>query len=104
MPAEIKRVGLSGQISVGRELAGKLLRLEQLDDGRLLLTPVVDVPESQLWTLREPHRSRIDRGLEWAAQTLPKETDIEALVERADVKAKATKTMEAPKPARRKKR
>ncbi len=104
MPAEIKRVGLSGQISVGRELAGKLLRLEQLEDGRLLLTPVVDVPESQLWTLGEPHRSRIERGLEWAAKTLPEETDIEALVKRADVKAKATKTLEAPKPARRKKR
>ena len=48
MHPEIKRVGQSGQISIGRELAGKLLRLEQLEGGRLLLTPVVDVPESQL--------------------------------------------------------
>jgi hypothetical protein len=84
MPAEIKRVGLSGQISVGRELAGKLLRLEQLEGGRLLLTPVVDVPESQLWTLQEPNKSRIERGLEWAAKNPPSETNLGALLEKAE--------------------
>jgi hypothetical protein len=83
MHPEIKRVGQSGQISIGRELAGKLLRLEQLEDGRLLLTPVVDVPESQLWTLREPHKSRIERGLAWAAATPAKETDLAEVVARA---------------------
>lgn len=83
MHPEIKRVGQSGQISIGRDLAGKLLRLEQLEDGRLLLTPVVDVPESQLWTLREPHKSRIERGLAWAAATPAKEADVAAVVAKA---------------------
>ena len=80
MQPELKRVGQSGQISVGRELAGKLLRLEKLDDGRLLLTPVVDVPESQLWTLSEPDKSRIERGLAWAARTPAKESDVTNLI------------------------
>jgi hypothetical protein len=83
MHAEIKRVGQSGQISIGRQLAGKLLRLEQLEDGRLMLTPVVDVPESQLWTLSEPHKARIERGLAWAATNPPKETDLDALAAKA---------------------
>jgi hypothetical protein len=83
MHTELKRVGQSGQISVGRELAGKLLRMEQLEGGRLLLTPVVDVPESQLWTLREPDKSRIERGLAWAAESPPKETDLKVLVSKA---------------------
>ncbi len=83
MRPEIKRVGQSGQISIGRELAGKLLRLEQLEGGRLLLTPVVDVPESQLWTLSEPHKSRVERGLAWAAENPPKETDLDVLVAKA---------------------
>jgi len=83
MHPELKRVGQSGQISIGRELAGKLLRVEQLEGGRLLLTPVVDVPESQLWTLSEPHKSRIERGLSWAAANPPQETDVDALVAKA---------------------
>lgn len=83
MQAELKRVGQSGQISVGRERAGKLLRLEELEGGQLLLTPVVDVPESQLWTLSEPHKSRIERGLAWATKTPAKETILATLVGKA---------------------
>ncbi|MGH9361317.1 MAG: hypothetical protein ACRD2T_05320 [Thermoanaerobaculia bacterium] len=80
--AEIKVVGKSGQISLGKRYAGKTLRLERRQDGSIVLTAVAMVPESQLWTLEEPHRSRIARGLSWAAETEPAETDIDALVRR----------------------
>jgi len=77
---EIKVVGQSGQISLGKRYAGKMLRLERMTDGRIMLTTVRMVPESQLWTLEEPHRSRIQRGLAWAAETKPQETDLNALL------------------------
>jgi len=41
------------------------------------------VPEHQLWTLDEPHRSSIARGLTWAAKTPAEETDLDALTRRA---------------------
>lgn len=78
--AEIKVVGKSGQISLGKSYAGKTLRVERHKDGSIVLTAVAMVPESQLWTLEEPHRSRIARGLAWAGETEPTETEIEALV------------------------
>src|SRR5512147_2724209 len=80
--AEIKVVGKSGQISLGKSYAGKTLRVERQEDGSIVLTAVAMVPESQLWTLEEPHRSRIARGLAWAAETKPKETEIDALARR----------------------
>ena len=46
----------------------------------MVLTAVAVVPESQHWTLEEPHRSRIERGLTWAAETEPRETDMEGLL------------------------
>jgi hypothetical protein len=76
---EIKIVGRSGQISLGKRFAGKALRLERHDDGTVVLTPVAMVPESQLWTLTEPDRSRIERGLAWAAETEARETDLPGL-------------------------
>ena len=83
MPAstthEIKVVGKSGQISLGKRYAGKTLELERLEDGSLLLRAVAMVPESQLWTLQEPHRSRIGKGLAWAAQNPPRESDPDTL-------------------------
>jgi hypothetical protein len=80
--AEIKVVGKSGQISLGKRYAGKTLRVERRQDGAIVLTAVAMVPESQLWTLQEPHRSKIERGLAWAAETAPRETDIDALLKR----------------------
>jgi hypothetical protein len=80
---EIKVVGRSGQISLGKSYAGKTLRLERRSDGTMILTAVAVVPESQLWTLEEPHRSQIARGLTWAAGTEAKETSLESLTRRA---------------------
>jgi hypothetical protein len=79
---EIKVVGKSGQISLGKSYAGKTFRLERFKDGRLVLTAVALVAETQLWTLAEPHRSRIERGLAWAAETQPQESNINTLLRR----------------------
>ena len=40
------------------------------------------VPERQLWSVEEPDRSRIAKGLEWAAKTPARESDIAALERR----------------------
>ena len=80
--AEIKVIGRSGQISLGKSYAGKTLRVERREDGSILLTAVAMVPESQLWTVEEPDRSRIARALAWAAETRPSETDVDALLKR----------------------
>ena len=77
---EIKVVGKSGQISLGKRYAGKTLRVERHQDGTVILTAVAMIPERQLWTLEEPDRSRIEQGLRWAAGTAPQETDIEGLL------------------------
>src|SRR5437588_11267215 len=77
---EIKVVGKSGQISLGKSYAGKILRLERRQDGTVVLTAVAMVPESQLWTLQEPDRSRIERGLAWAAETPAAETKLDRLL------------------------
>ncbi len=80
--ADIKVVGKSGQISLGKGYAGRALRVEHRRDGTIILTAVTVVPESQFWTLEEPHRSRIARGLAWAGSTTPKETDVDTLAAR----------------------
>lgn len=77
---EVKVVGKSGQISLGKRFAGKVLRLDRLEDDAILLTSVAVVPERQLWTLQEPDRGRIARGLAWAAGHAPHETSLARLV------------------------
>jgi hypothetical protein len=83
---EIKVVGKSGQISLGKSYAGKTLRMERRSDGTTLLVPVAMIPESQLWTVEEPDRSRIQRGLEWAAKNPPRESNPEQLARQGRAK------------------
>jgi hypothetical protein len=83
IPGDIRRVGKSGQISLGKRLAGKTFCVEQRLDGSFLLTAVAMIPESQLWTLREPDRGAIARGMTWAAANPPAETDLDQLLAEA---------------------
>ena len=46
------------------------------------MTPLSVIPEGHLWTLQEPHRSAIERGLAWAAENPPAETDLDELLEK----------------------
>jgi putative transposon-encoded protein len=85
---EIKRVGKSGQISLGKRYAGKTFSVRHRSDGSLLLTAVAMVPESLLWTLQEPHRSAILKGMTWASSAPPAETDLDALMAEAKEKGK----------------
>jgi hypothetical protein len=89
---ELKTVGKSGQISLGKGFAGKTLRLQRQVDGSILLIPVAVIPESQLWTLQEPHRSAIERGLAWAAENPPAETDLDELLARSGRQSEAKRS------------
>jgi len=67
--AEIKVVGKSGQISLGKRYAGKTLRVERLAGGRIVLTSVAMIPESPIVDVAgAPPLSHSERGLAWACR------------------------------------
>ncbi|HVE83562.1 MAG TPA: hypothetical protein VND93_11965 [Myxococcales bacterium] len=78
---DVKRVGKSGQISLGKQHAGQYFRQERHGDGSIVLTPVVVVPRSH-WTVRD--QAKIKRALAWAAKHPPKETDLDELMAQAE--------------------
>ena len=97
---EIKVVGRSGQISLGKRYAGKTLRLERRADGSVVLTAVALVPENQHWTLEEPHRSRIERGLAWAAETAPEDAGLDGLLKGSRKPTRGSKAAGRPRARR----
>jgi hypothetical protein len=77
---EIKRVGRSGQISLGKRFAGQYFREEKRDDGVILLVPIAVLPKSH-WSIRD--EPKIRRALAWAAESSPRESSLEELTARA---------------------
>jgi hypothetical protein len=78
---DVKRIGETGQVSVGKSLAGKLVRVEPVPDG-VMLRFVIDVAEKDAWWLHEPYKSKLKKALAWAKETPTAETDLDALIAR----------------------
>jgi hypothetical protein len=74
--AAIKRVGSSGQISLGKRFAGQYFREEEQEDGTIILVPVAVLPKAH-WTVRD--QDKITRALQWAGDTPPRESDLDVL-------------------------
>lgn len=75
----IKTVGKSGQISLGKALAGQEFIVEELPGGDIMLKRAVVVPINERW-LHEPEmKAKLARAEAWVRQTPPQETDLDAL-------------------------
>jgi hypothetical protein len=46
---EVKTIGSSGQISLGKQHAGRTVTVEQVEDGVWLVKSARVIPENELW-------------------------------------------------------
>jgi hypothetical protein len=78
MPAQkisVKVVGLNGQISLGKEFAGRQVLIEEQEPGVWLIRTARVIPDNELW-LHQPQSSRdLKQALHWANQYSPTESD-----------------------------
>jgi hypothetical protein len=80
----IKTVGSSGQISLGKEFAGRHVMIDQIEPGVWLLKIGSFIPDSERW-LHEPQvESAVNEAVAWAEATQPRETDPDDLAKRLD--------------------
>lgn len=77
---DIKRVGKSGQFSLGKKYAGQYFREQRQDDGSIVLMPVVVVDKSH-WSIRD--QDKIRKAMAWAADNPPRESDVEIIASKA---------------------
>ena len=75
----VKVIGTSGQITLGKQYAGRTVLVEEVEKGVWLLKIAQVIPDNEVWLHREPAKSRIDRATAWAAEHPPQETDLEVL-------------------------
>ena len=75
----VKVVGSNGQISLGKEFAGRQILVEERESGVWLIRTVKVVPHNELW-LHEPAASRdLGLALAWAKQNPPRASKLGTL-------------------------
>ena len=76
----VKVVGSNGQISLGKEFAGRQVLVEEQEPGVWLVRTALVVPENELWLHQPKAREDLHRALDWAQRHPPKESDPDAIL------------------------
>jgi hypothetical protein len=79
VPVEIKTIGNSGQISLGKEYAGRTVMVEELESGVWMIRTARVIPDNELWLHSAEARESLDKALEWSAHTPRAESDLRSM-------------------------
>lgn len=89
IPPMVKSVGASGQISLGKEYAGRQVLVEMPAEGIWIIKTARIVPDDEAWLENPQIKQRVTRAIEWASQHVPESSDPDKLVTRkSNVKRK----------------
>lgn len=69
----VKIVGANGQVSLGKEFAGKMILIDQIDEGTWMIKSGEFIPDSEKWLHRAQDISRLERALAWAEKNEPQD-------------------------------
>ena len=75
----IKTVGKSGQISLGRAMAGLNFIMQELPGGDLMLKRADVVPEAERWLHTPTMKQKLARADTWMRDNGARETDIDQM-------------------------
>jgi hypothetical protein len=74
----VKQVGASGQISLGKEFAGRTVVVDNSEPGVWVIKTAQTIPDSELWLHQPEAVARLDRAMD-AMHQPPRSTDLEEL-------------------------
>jgi hypothetical protein len=82
MPAQVKTIGSSGQISLGKENAGRTVTVEEIETGVWIVKTAQVIPDTELWLHEPAVRQDLDRAIDWAEKNPAKASAIVAFEKR----------------------
>ncbi len=74
----IKQIGASGQISLGKEFAGRTVVIDSNEPGIWVIKTAQTIPDGELWLHQAAAAERLDRALTCLDHP-PKAADLDAL-------------------------
>ena len=75
----VKTVGASGQISLGKEYAGRNVLIEQIEHGVWIIKVGEFIPENERWLHRPDIKEDLDEAIAWAEKNPPKPSNVDDL-------------------------
>ncbi len=83
----VKVIGANGQISLGKQFAGRQVLVEEQEAGVWLIRTATVIPDNERWLHEAQAASELARALEWARQHPASDTQTDALLANTDPSA-----------------
>ena len=78
----IKVIGVNGQISLGKQFAGRQVLVEEKEPGVWLIRTATVIPDNERW-LQEPQAvADLTRALDWTKTNSANDTNVDTLIEK----------------------
>jgi hypothetical protein len=78
----VKVVGTNGQISLGKQYAGRQVLVEESEPGVWLIRTATVVPDNERWLHHPQAAADLKRALGWAQANPPTDAGLDAMLER----------------------
>lgn len=79
-PPTVKVIGANGQISLGKQYAGRQVLVEERETGVWLIRTATVIPDNERWLHDPKPASDLSRAVAWSAQHPAADTQTEAFL------------------------
>lgn len=77
--AGVKTIGSNGQISLGKQFAGRQVLVEEYEPGVWLIRTATIIPDNERWLHQQAAASDLTKALSWAQSNPPADSDVDQL-------------------------
>lgn len=70
---QVKIIGVNGQISLGKEFAGKMVMVEKIEASTWIIKCGEFIPDSEKWLYQRSNLAKMEQALDWASKNKPSE-------------------------------
>ena len=80
----VKIIGANGQISLGKQFAGRQVLVEEQAPGVWLVRTASVIPDNERWINEPQAASQLNTALDWALANTPVDTNVDQLLGELD--------------------
>ena len=81
-PASVRVVGTNGQISLGKQYAGRQVLIEEQEAGVWLVRAATVIPDNERWLHEPAAAADLSKALKWASANTASDAGLDQTLER----------------------
>ncbi len=70
---QVKIIGINGQLSLGKEFAGKTVLVDHISNDTWVIKVGSFVPNSEKWLYQDDNLSKLEKAVKWTEKNEPKD-------------------------------